>query len=180
MLTDVSSLFSDQGKTVGRLDSRYTGIDRMDAGDSPDYNAELTTWNHEFAPAFNQYVRGTLGFKTDLQYWLFGPVHPWGQGGDTYNEDTGGEKLRQALAQNPFMHVLTQSGLYDGACDYFNAKYSMWNLDPSGKLKDRLDWKGYRSGHMMYLRAEDLKKSNDDIREFIKKTTPAAGQAAKY
>ena len=56
----------------------------------------------------------------------------------------------------------------------------MWNLDPSGKLKDRLDWKGYRSGHMMYLRAEDLQKSNDDIREFIKKTTPAAGQAAKY
>ena len=42
--------------------------------------------------------------------------------GETYREDTGGEKLRQALAQNPFMKVLIQSGYYDGACDYFNAK----------------------------------------------------------
>jgi hypothetical protein len=31
-----------------------------------------------------------------------------------------------------------------------------------------------------YLRAEDLASSNDDIRAFIKKTTPAAGAAAKY
>ena len=61
-----------------------------------------------------------------------------------------------------------------------NAKYSMWNMDPSGKLQERLDWKGYRSGHMMYLRHEDLKTANDDIRDFIRKTMPAAGQAAKY
>ena len=25
-------------------------------------------------------------------------------------------------------------------------------MDPSGKLRDRMDWKGYRSGHMMYAR----------------------------
>ena len=43
----------------------------------------------------------------------------------------------------------------------------MWNMDPSGKLQERLDWKGYRSGHMMYLRHEDLKTANDDIRDFI-------------
>ena len=58
----------------------------------------------------NQYVRSTLGFKTDLQYNLFGPVHPWDSVGDTYREDTGGAKLRRAMAQNPYMHVLTQSG----------------------------------------------------------------------
>ena len=33
---------------------------------------------------------------------------------------------------------------------------------------------------MMYLRKEDLIKANDDIREFIKQSTPAAGQPAKY
>ena len=114
------------------------------------------------------------------RYNLFGDVPPWDTVGDTYREDEGGEKLRLAMAANPFMHVLTQSGYYDGACDYFNAKYSMWNMDPSGKLKARLSWKGYRSGHMMYLRQEDLASSNQHIREFIATTTPAAGQAAKY
>ena len=84
------------------------------------------------------------------------------------------------MAENPYLHVLIQSGYYDGACDYFNAKYSMWQLDPSGKMKDRLSWRGYRSGHMMYLRKEDLAKGNDDIREFIKQSTPKPGEPAKY
>jgi len=63
---------------------------------------------------------------------------------------------------------------------WFDAKYSMWHLDPGGKLRDRLSFKGYRSGHMMYLRAEDLKNANDDIREFIQAATPAEGQPARY
>ena len=49
-------LLRDEGFTVGRLDSRYKGIDRQDAGNSVDYNAEMGAWSHEFAPAFNQYV----------------------------------------------------------------------------------------------------------------------------
>jgi carboxypeptidase C (cathepsin A) len=57
------------------------------------------------------------------------------------------------MAQNPYLNVMVQSGYYDGACDYFNAKYRQ--MDPSGKLKDRMSWKGYRSGHMMYLRKQD-------------------------
>ncbi len=33
-----------------------------------------------------------------------------------------------------------------------NAKYTIWQMDPSGILQDRIGFKGYRSGHMMYLR----------------------------
>jgi len=32
----------------------------------------------------------------------------------------------------------------------------------------------------MYLRRPDLESSNQNLREFIKKTTPKAGQPAKY
>ena len=56
----------------------------------------------------------------------------------------------------------------------------MWRLDPSGRMKDRLSFKGYRSGHMMYLRSEDLKQANDDIRYFIKNATPRKGEPAQY
>lgn len=162
-------LLRDEGYTVGRLDSRYLGIDRQNAGDSYDYPAELTSWNHAFAPAINQYLREDLGFDTDLQYYLFGPVNPWSGGNPDYN---GGEQLRQAMAQNPFLHVMVQSGFYDGATDYFTAKYVMWNMDPSGRLQDRMRFEGYRSGHMMYLRAEDLETSNEHIREFIEQSLP--------
>ncbi|NBB18223.1 carboxypeptidase [Runella sp. CRIBMP] len=168
-------LLRDKGFTVGRLDSRYKGIDRQDVGDKPDFNSELTSWLHSFTPAINIYLRNELNYKTDMKYYMFGPVNPWDRSGDQ-----SAENLRQAMAQNPYLHVMVQSGYYDGACDYFNAKYNMWQMDPSGKLKDRMSWKGYRSGHMMYLRKEDLQTGNEDIRQFIKQSLPKPGQPAKY
>jgi carboxypeptidase C (cathepsin A) len=167
-------LLRDKGQTIGRLDSRYIGLDRQDAGEDRDYDPALTMWNHAFTPAINYYLRNVLNYKTDEKYNLFGPVNPWNRDGDNT-----GENLRQAMAQNPFLHVMVQSGYYDGGTDYFNAKYNLWQLDPGGKMKDRLSFRGYRSGHMMYLRSEDLVTSNEHIREFIKKTTPGSNPA-KY
>ena len=168
-------LLRDKGFTVGRLDSRYKGLDRADAGDGPDYNAELTSWLHSFTPAINMYIRNELNYKTDLKYNMFGSVYPWDNTGDRT-----GDNLRSAMAQNPYLNVLVQSGYYDGACDYFNAKYNLWQMDPSGKLKDRMSWEGYESGHMMYLRKPDLALGNDHIRAFILKSLPKAGVPAKY
>src|SRR5690606_24926705 len=143
-------LLKDTGYNIGRLDSRYLGLDKMEAGTRPDYSAELTSWLHSFTPAVNYYFSQVLNFKTDVKYNMFGPVHPWNR-----ENDNTGENLRQAMAQNPFLKVMIQSGYYDGATTYFNAKYTMWNIDPSGKMKDRFRFEGYRSGHMMYLRKED-------------------------
>ncbi len=168
-------LLRDEGFTVGRLDSRYRGMDAEAAGERPDYNQELTSWNHAFAPAINHYLRTELGFETDLRYWVFGPVHPWNRDGDNT-----GETLRAAMAKNANLHVLVQSGYYDGATQYFGAKYTMWQMDPSGRLADRMRFEGYRSGHMMYLRAEDLALSNQHIREFIAEALKTAETPAKY
>lgn len=168
-------LLRDRKQTVGRLDSRYLGIDEKATGARPDYNAELTSWLHSFTPAMNYYVSEELNYKTDLKYNMFGPVHPWDRSGNK-----SGENLRKAMAQNPYLNVMIQSGYYDGATNYFDAKYTMWQLDRSSIMKDRLSFKGYRSGHMMYLRAEDLKKSNQDVREFILKSLPSKNQPAKY
>jgi carboxypeptidase C (cathepsin A) len=168
-------LLRAEGYTVGRLDSRYRGLDRQDFGETPDYNQELTSWNHAFAPAINHYLRDVLGVETDLRYWVFGPVSPWNRQGD----ETG-ENLRSAMAENPKLHVMVQSGYFDGATDYFSAKYTLWHMDPSGRLADRMRFEGYRSGHMMYLRAGDLATSNEHIREFIRDALEAASTPARY
>ena len=168
-------LLRDDGLTVGRLDARYRGVDRQDAGESYDYDPALTAWNHSFTPAINHYLREELGWETDLQYWVFGPVHPWNRDGD----ETG-ENLRQAMAENPYLHLLVQAGYFDGGTDYFSARYTMWNLDPGGRLQERMRFDGYPSGHMMYLRQEDLARSNQDIRDFIRWASQAAARPARY
>ncbi len=167
-------LRDESGQTIGRLDSRYLGIDRIEAGDGPDYSPELTSWLHSFTPAINYYIRHKLNFKTDIKYNMFGPVRPWNNENNRVREN-----LRQAMAQNPYLHVMAQSGYYDGATTYFAAKYTLSQIDPSGKMKDRMSFKGYRSGHMMYLRKEDLIQANEDLREFIRKSS-GIGKSAKY
>jgi carboxypeptidase C (cathepsin A) len=150
------------------------GIDGKRSGDRPDYNAELTSWLHSFTPAINYYLREELNFVTDLKYNMFGPVHPWDR-----SDNNTGKQLRQAMAQNPYLNVLIQSGYFDGATNYFDAKYNMWHIDTSTQMSDRIDFKGYRSGHMMYLRRADLENANNDIREFINKSD-SKGQPAEY
>lgn len=164
-----------EGLTIGRLDSRYKGLDKSESGIRPDFNAELTSWLHSFTPAINYYFKNELNFNTDIKYNMFGPVRPWDRTGDKT-----GENLRQAMAQNPYLNVMIQSGYYDGATSYFDAKYSMWQLDPSGKMKDRMRFEGYESGHMMYLRREDLEKANNHLREFILSSLPGENVPAKY
>ena len=163
------------GYTVGRLDSRYKGIDKQEAGVRPDYNSELDSWLHSFTPAINYYFKNHLNYQTEVKYNMFGPVNPWDR-----SRDRTGEQLRLAMAQNPYMKVMVQSGYFDGATTYFEAKYTLWQLDPSGKMKDRLRFEGYHSGHMMYLRAEDLKSSNEHLKSFIKSAIPEFGTPAKY
>ncbi|HUF22856.1 MAG TPA: hypothetical protein VMN81_01920 [Vicinamibacterales bacterium] len=51
-------------------------------------------------------------------------------------------------------------------------------MDPGGKLQTRMRFEGYRSGHMMYLRQEDLATSNEHVREFIRQSIPPAGTPA--
>lgn len=167
-------LRNKSGYTVGRLDSRYLGLDKTIAGERPDYNSEIQSWLHSFTPAINYYLREHLNFKTDIKYNMFGPVRPWDNRNNNVRDD-----LRQAMAENPYLNVLVQSGYYDGATTYFNAKYTMWQVDPSGRMKDRFEFKGYRSGHMMYLRRQDLEAANNDLRAFIQRTQ-AKGKSAKY
>ncbi len=168
-------LLRDQGLTVGRLDARYKGIDREDDGLTHDFDPALTAWNHAFTPAINIYLRNDLGVETELSYNIFGPVNPWNR-----TTDNTAENLRRAMAENPYLKVMIQAGYYDGGTDYFSAKYTMWQMDPSGKLQDRFRFETYRSGHMMYLRQEDLASSNRHVREFILDAIPPAGTPAIY
>ncbi len=172
-------LLRDEGYFLGLSDARYKGIDKMDGGDTFTGNTppESAAWDNAFTPAINTYLRNDLNFKTDLQYHVSGAVFPWPW--DRFTDGTG-EKLRNAMMQNPHLEVLFQAGYYDMLVNYFRQMNGMWKLDPSGKMKDRLHFKVYESGHMMYVREEDLVTSTNDLREFIQQSIPQPGEAATY
>lgn len=156
-------LLRDQRLTVGRLDTRYLGIDLDAAGERPEYSPEMVDWNGPFGAAINQYLRRELKYNPEIQYYVWGNVRPWAQD----PQANVGDMLRTAMRDNPYLKVLVQGGYYDAACDYFNAKYTMHHLQPGGEFKDRYRFAWYESGHMMYLRKPDLENANNDLRKFI-------------
>jgi carboxypeptidase C (cathepsin A) len=156
-------LLRDQRLTVGRLDSRYVGVDKDAAGERPEYDPAMADWDGPFGNAVNLYLRQELGYKTDLAYNIWGPVRPWtrDEGANT------GEMLRSAMQANPYLKVFIQGGYFDAATDYFSAVYTISHIQPGGEFRDRFRFAWYESGHMMYLRKEDLAGANQDLREFM-------------
>ncbi len=157
-------LLRDQRLTVGRLDSRYLGVDRDAAGENPDYDPAMTDWNGPFSNAVNRYLRSELKYNPELQYNVWGNVRPWAQDEGTSVADL----LREAMRGNPYLKVLIQGGYYDAATDYYTAVYTISHIQPGGEFKERFRFAWYESGHMMYLRKPDLGASNNDLRNFIK------------
>jgi carboxypeptidase C (cathepsin A) len=156
-------LLRSRGLTVGRLDSRYTGMDRDAAGATNEYDPAMEAWNGPFAAVINDYFRDELKWETDTKYNIWGEVQPWKRDQRTNT----GEMLRSAMTQNPYLRVLVLAAYYDGATDYFSAQHVMSHLDPGGAIKDRISFAFYESGHMMYVRRTDLAKSKQDIAQFV-------------
>ena len=161
-------LLRDENRTVGRLDSRYKGIDKDGAGERYEYDQAIVDWEGTFAATMNHYVRTELKYETDLVYEVWGKVRPWKRDPSV----RVGEMLRQAMTKNRYLRVFVAEGYYDAACDYFTAQYVFSHLDLNGELKDRIKFGFYESGHMMYIHKPSLIKMKKDLAEFIRSAVP--------
>ncbi|MCB9861081.1 MAG: peptidase S10 [Phycisphaeraceae bacterium] len=164
-------LLRDEHRTVGRLDSRYVGTDRNSVGDSPDHDPSMTAILGPYTGALYEYVRTELEYENDLVYEILtGRVHPWSYGSNENSYVNVGETLRSAMTKNSDLKVLACSGYYDLATPYFAMDYTAdhMQLDPS--IRQNLTRTYYESGHMMYVRIEDLHKLKDDVAAFYQDT----------
>ncbi len=161
-------LLRTERRTTGRLDSRFKGIDRDAAGDGPDTDPSIEAIRPPYTAAFNSYVRGDLGYKSDVEYYILGGgvTSPWNYGQSNGYADTS-LRMKDAMAKNPFMKIMICQGYYDMATPFFAAEYtvSAMNLDPS--LRRNISFEYYEAGHMMYIDVKQLKKLHDDAAAFI-------------
>jgi carboxypeptidase C (cathepsin A) len=161
-------LLRDQGRTVGRLDSRYKGIDRNDIGSNAEYDASYAAIQGAFTAALNAYARGELNYENDLPYEILtGRVQPWSfaSANNRYADVAG--TLRRAMTTNPDLRVLVCSGYYDVATPYFAAAYTMSHMGLDAKVRPNIAQTFYECGHMMYIRYADLVKLKGDVAGFV-------------
>ncbi|HEY4025881.1 MAG TPA: peptidase S10 [Candidatus Dormibacteraeota bacterium] len=147
-------LLRSERRTVGRLDTRFTGIDSDAAGEVPEYDPSYTVIQAPFTAAVNAYLRGELGFESDLPYEVLNgeAVRPWNYGEDGNNRYLdAASMLRQAMHWNRDLKVLLASGYYDMATPFAAAEWTLdhMGLDPS--LAGNVRTTRYEGGHMMYI-----------------------------
>ncbi len=161
-------LLRDRGLTVGRLDSRFVGRDRLGVTERPEYDPLLTNVQGPYTAAFYDYVRAELKFESDLSYEILsGFVHPWSYA-DFENQFVNvGETLRAAMTYNPYLRVFVANGYYDLGTPYFATEYTFNHLGLHESVRKNVSMGYYEAGHMMYIHLPSLAELKKDLAEFI-------------
>ncbi|MBU3078536.1 S10 family peptidase [Sphingomonas quercus] len=171
-------LLRDQRRTVGRLDSRFIGIDVDAAGEGPEYDTTDTSISGPYIGALNKYLFGTLGYKTKLSYrpnYYSGISGQWDQrhrgpggragGGNMALADTALD-LSAAMRQNPHLKVLSLNGYYDMATPFFGAEYDLKHMQIDPTLQKNVTFHYYESGHMVYINPAVTAQFKKDLDAF--------------
>lgn len=166
-------LLRGDARTIGRLDSRFPGIDQDSAGEYPEYDPSGTAIGPAFTAAFNWYLANELHYKSDTVYKVenYREVNrDWDNGqridGQKFPLMDVEENLRQAMTENPHLKVFSANGYFDFATPFFETEYDLnhMGLDPS--LMKNISYGYYQSGHMIYLNVPALKAYKADVAKF--------------
>lgn len=160
-------LLRDQGKTVGRLDSRITGQDYDNAGDEYDYDASLDiAINGGYTAAINDYIKRDLKYDNDVPYEILtGRVRPWVNSQDKYLNVA--ETLRGAMVKNPYLKVWICNGYYDMATPFYATDYVIHHMFLPKDLQKNISFTYYEAGHMMYIHKQSRLKLKKDYDQFM-------------
>jgi carboxypeptidase C (cathepsin A) len=171
----VKELLRDQRRTVGRLDTRFAGIDRDSAGEHFEFDPSYAVIQGAYSAAMNDYVRTELEFENDLPYEILTDrVHPWKYDEHQNEYVNVAETLRQAMSKNPFLRVFVANGYFDLATPYLATEYTFNHLELDPSLRDNLTLEHYEAGHMMYIHEPSIAQLRKDLAAFIQQPARAS------
>lgn len=169
ILRFTKELLRDQRRTVGRLDSRFTGHDRDAAGETFEYDPSYAAIQGPYTATLNQYLREELGFESDLPYEILAGLYQnWSYKEFENSYVNVSATLRKAISMNPHLRVYVGSGYYDMATPYFATDYTMSHLGLEPHLQTNIQTYYYESGHMYYVHLPSLQQCKKDLAAFLR------------
>ncbi len=170
----VKELLRSRKRTIGRLDTRFTGVDRNSSGESFEFDPSYSNILGCYTAMLNHYITGELEFTSDLPYEILtGRVWPW-----SYKEYENrfvdvSETLRQAMSQNPHLKVYIANGYFDLATPYHATEYTVNHLGLDTSLQQNIRMSYFEAGHMMYIHLPSLQKIRRELVDFLVAALPA-------
>ncbi|WP_445385348.1 S10 family peptidase [Robiginitalea sp. IMCC44478] len=173
-------LLRDEGETVGRLDSRFTGVNEDLLGQFAQTDPQSDAISSPYIAAFKNYLYEDLGVRKDLSYVTTagqreGFKWDWKhQGNISWNAQVAVSTLpdmTSAMNRNPNLKILILNGYYDLATVFYGVEHSINHMGLKPELKQNIIMKYYEAGHMMYTHPPSMEQFKTDVDAFIDQTS---------
>jgi carboxypeptidase C (cathepsin A) len=156
--------------TVGRLDSRLTGVEIDHLAAAPEFDPSYAAILPAYTTLINRYLITDLNYRTDLEYRVLemqvNEKWDWGSAQNGYPDTS--RLLAAALARNPHLRVFLAQGYYDLATPYYAAYHTLAHMGLHDSQRARIQTAEYEAGHMMYIETRSLDKLQADAGAFIR------------
>jgi carboxypeptidase C (cathepsin A) len=163
----------ERRETVGRLDSRFTGLAFDQLAQNAEYDPQAAAISAGYTAAFLDYYHRELGVPRDREYVVSAPAYrTW----DWKHRVAGSEfpqmivnttpDLAHALGYNPELRVLVLNGLFDLATPFLGTEYTMDHLGLTPELRSHVTMRYYEAGHMMYVNDASMRRMWADLAGF--------------
>ncbi len=170
----------EEGEIVGRLDSRFTGINQDLLSQEGSHDPQSAAISPAYIAGFLDYFYGSLNVNKETTYsitagrregfkwdWEHEGNKRWG----TQAAINTGIDMAEALSRDPNMKVLILNGIYDIATVFYGVEHSINHLGLKKEIKDNIIMKYYEAGHMMYTHQPSLEQFKKEVSEFILETS---------
>jgi carboxypeptidase C (cathepsin A) len=160
-------LLRDEMRSVGRLDSRFKGMDKDGVSESPEFDPSMAAIRPPFTSVLNTYFRTELGYESDVEYHILrGLDWNWGDAMKGYSDTS--DDLRAAFAKNPYMKLFVASGYFDLATPYYATLYTLSHMNLDAEIKPNIRLEEYPTGHMIYIDHDAMLALKEHVSSFIR------------
>ena len=171
-----NELLRNESKTVGRLDSRYTGINENPKNQYAITDPQSDAISPPYTLGFLDYLHGSLNVSKELNYktsayadedFKWDWSHKGNRGWGTQIAINTSIDMASAMSKDPNLKVLIMNGYYDLATVFYGVEHTITHMNLAPEIKDNIIMTYYEAGHMMYIHEPSMKKFKDDLSNFI-------------
>lgn len=175
-----------KGEVTSSLDARFAGRMVDPLSESAEYDSQLGYLTWAYTAAVNDYLRGRLHFGGGRNYTFYAPdinsqwdlLHrPPGADGPIYTATNVMGDLAFEMTVNPRLRVMVNAGYFDLDTPYYATVYQFAQLPVAQALQRNVEFRFYRTGHMIYMTPGALPQLHDNIARFIRDTSEAGKSA---
>jgi carboxypeptidase C (cathepsin A) len=158
-----------ENRLIGLMDSRVPGYPESALGEYSGYDPAFFITIGPLAMAMNGYVRGELGYKSDLPYEYLSRKagNAWDLGYEGRGYLNVAPTLQEAMTKNTHLRVFIAGGYYDLTTPFYTNIYMANHLGLAKELRSHILFKHYPSGHQMYTDPAVRKNLQKDAETFF-------------